>query len=396
MSLRCFAISDIHFRDDYADGIYSELHEYFLSRLIDEAASVDLVILAGDTFHKRVQLDSKSAILALSFVREVASAAPGTPIRVLRGTIRHDFDMPRAFASLGIENLRVVETVSCEDFYGSEGEEYRVLFIPEEYPSDWREYYSEFLPEDEDGPFYNAIFGHGTVDFAAFSSQSIESERPIKSAPVFPRTLLDSAAPVSVFGHIHVAQSEGNVHYLGSFSRSAHGEEDPKGWGILELRDDGTYNLERVVNHGAPTFVKVKASSVVKGPSLDPEKIVDALRKKLRGGANVRLVLDGRFSGDDGWRAKATVIREALQGYPGFSMDASRASDAEIGAADETLEADDPVNEAIEQERPLEEVIAEFIRIESPDLEASPEEILKIISPPSERKISKIVERSKT
>jgi DNA repair exonuclease SbcCD nuclease subunit len=373
MSFNVFVISDIHFYDQIADRLYKELHESFISTLMENIDEVGLVVIAGDLFHKRLPVDSRAAILAVQFIHDIVKILKGKPLRLVRGTIRHDFEMLRIFGALRGDNVKVIETFEVEEFG-----DHSILFIPEEYPLNWQEYYAEVLPE---GPGtaenqYSAIIGHGNIDFAVHSSQLIDSERNMRSAPVFPRQLLDDLALVTIFGHVHIRQQEGNTYYLGSFTRFAHGEEEPKGWGVLQLTEND-YSFIRIDNELAPPYSRVKMSSVGK----DPEKIVAELKERMATGEKIKLVVDRKAAANENWRTVTALVREALSGEEGFSIDASKAErPAEI---DDPEREDDAVDRAIADERPVEEVVLESILEARPNLGITIEDVRKYMTPPA-------------
>ena len=259
-------IGDIHFRDQSALALYNELRTYCLDILDSNREQLHLVNILGDLCHNKLHFGGVGAYYAATFINDLLDILQGKPLRIIVGTRTHDYHQPLFFRHLQDRNVRVYDrpvVEVMENLAPDQPRDFYALYIPEEYPVDWREYYSQWLAEPEE-TYYDAIFMHGMMDYCSHSSQIAESEDSIPSSVVWPVKFLQERAVFTMAGHVHTPHIEGNTAYTGSFSRWCHGEEEDKGWRWLEytLHDDGSssYEMEHVVNEAAPLYVTVPYS----------------------------------------------------------------------------------------------------------------------------------------
>ena len=263
------SISDIHFGAMDPDRLYNELVEMFLKPISE--SDLDLVMLCGDYWDKKLILTDRSAILGINFLTELIKVCKNKniKIRLLKGTFTHDLNQLESFRSfIDYDTFNIINTVTEEEIKGN-----KILYVPEEYPENKEEFYKDYF-NDEKKNYYDMIFGHGTIEFQAWQSQLIESEKPIKSAPVFNEEYLMqfSKGPI-VYGHIHVATSYKNkIYYCGSFSRFAHNEEKEKGFLTIEY-DNGKYSVDFQENTLAQKFIKLNFESFGKSNETFEDKL---------------------------------------------------------------------------------------------------------------------------
>jgi hypothetical protein len=158
----------------------------------------------------------------------------------------------------------------------------KILWVPEEYEKNYEEYSQPFIV----GKKYDYIFGHGTFDFVAHSSMIIESERPIKNAPVLKAKIWKDLADLIVFGHNHTSINYKNIYYTGSFSRSCFGEEEDKGFFIIEDKNKSILHFKK--NIYAPEFKSIDLKKLVKEDE-SIEKIIEKVENLKKQYANIRI-----------------------------------------------------------------------------------------------------------
>ena len=225
-------ISDIHFGAIRPEILYDELQSEFLNFINNHY--VDMVVICGDFFNSIIALNSHSALAAFKFMDELIKICEEKEIkyvRIIEGTLSHDnfqilnFKMYKNNKKV---NFDIITNVSEEYF---EKENIRVLYLPEEYIDDVKEYYKPYL--DKPKKYYDFIFGHGMFKETSFIKDEGESE--ISKAPIWDSKLLVSLSKGPIFfGHIHTAQViRKHIYYTGSFSRWVHGQEEDKGFMIF-------------------------------------------------------------------------------------------------------------------------------------------------------------------
>jgi hypothetical protein len=230
----------------------------------------------------------------------------GTKLRVLKGTITHDHNQLDNFKHLEADatNFRIINNAEYEELM----DDLHVLYIPEEYPEDQKEYYSQFFDTLEGGK-YDFIFGHGTYEFEAFKCQVFESERPIKSAPVFSEKEFINYCNYSFFNHIHRRSSyKERIFYNGSFSRTAFGEEDPKGFHYIEYDPDKCKAVIKfIVNTDAPTYTTVHIDDIKEEYGSDAVAITKAIKKLKSENFKLRVLTNSKGNSVD---ADTMILRE--------------------------------------------------------------------------------------
>ena len=371
-------IADIHMYDKNAWPLLEELRSEFLEPLRKMGNKLDAVFILGDLFHGKVSMNGAAASAVLQFMNELADITEPRDItvRVLKGTATHDHSMLNALSFLGARGIEVYNDVTTEDievFIKGVLYEFSILYLPEEYPKDWREYYGNVLPP-RDGIPYDIILGHGMVDFAAFSSLLLESERPIKSAVVFPTDLLVRSGTVSVFGHVHVAQSNKSVHYCGSFSRIAFGEEQPKGWLLLEMdAETSAVRITRKRNKKAPEYRTLSIFEVMQ----EDEEAESALEKigPILEKSRLRLTVDSEVSPE--MSSKISVLREHFSGDDRFRIERRLLKKKTVSEGAE----DDGLDFVRKKELPVDETIHRHISGNKPNLGITLEDVRGVISP---------------
>lgn len=245
-------ISDIHIGALDPVRLKHELENGFINELIEDP--IDILFVSGDTFDKIISMNSDNAKLANWFVHRLLEIMDGKPIYILKGTKTHDNDMLENFRFFHKQNIFIISKVSVIEV----AKNFKVLFIPEEYPVDQESYYAEYFSDT-----YDLIIGHGQVDKLSFACQIQESERSIPTAPVFKVSDLQKIAKLVIFGHVHVYSQLKNFFYVGSFTRTCHNEEKDKGF--VKVVFDTTskkFELTFVENQYAQLFVTQKYSEL--------------------------------------------------------------------------------------------------------------------------------------
>lgn len=196
----------------------------------------DLVLFLGDYFDKLFKVNEEYVSLAINIMSYLIRACKrsNTKIRMIYGTESHEMNQYKLFnyhITSSDVDIKIIDTVTEENINGS-----NILYIPEEYIDNKHKYYNDYLYSNK---HYDYIFGHGIIEDGMPSIISYSSNKSDeKQVPRFKSGELSAVSDITVFGHYHVYTDMGNnVYYLGSLFRNSFGEEDPKGYGIIEDKE---------------------------------------------------------------------------------------------------------------------------------------------------------------
>lgn len=189
----------------------------------------DAVVILGDYFDRLFKVNEEYTSLAINIMSYLVRLCQksNTKIRLIYGTESHEMGQYKLFNyhlnESGVD-LKIIDTVMKEELLSG----INVLYLPEEYVESKESHYKEYLYSNNS---YDYIFGHGIIvegmPMMQFDTGAKSNE---KKVPHFKSGELLSICKLCVFGHYHVH----NEYYLGSLFRDSFGEEEPKGYGIIE------------------------------------------------------------------------------------------------------------------------------------------------------------------
>lgn len=271
-------IGDLHFRAFSPKDLYFELQEGFIKTL-KNMDKLDVIVILGDVYNAESGLNNLDTVYSFKFINDVKEIAINkkTKVRMIQGTRSHDQDQLFALAQLfynsGVD-FKLITEVQDEMLF----DDIRVLYIPEEYIENPGEYYRPWL---KPGQVYDFIFMHGLVDDASFVAKNQESESTHKKAPIFhTEDLIDHTMGCIMSGHIHTRMCIKELfYYVGSYSCWKHGEEEDKGFYLIEY-DTNTRRAETkfVINKNRKRFITI---SIEKDNELFSKDIVEAINYLL-------------------------------------------------------------------------------------------------------------------
>jgi DNA repair exonuclease SbcCD nuclease subunit len=347
-------IADIHFGAVSPARLLQELREGFMADLESKAANVDLVVICGDLFHKKISMNDPSGKAVIDFMNELMYVCHpnGVSVRLLYGTLTHDHSQPENFRWMeNVEgyDFRIIRHVQPEEVFPG----YEVLWIPEEYFEDPHAVYAEHFDRQYDG-----VFLHGSIDFLDFSGHLNNHSQGGRFAPVFKfRELRDISRGAVLCGHIHVRQAyEDKCYYPGSYTRWVHGEEEPKCWIDHSYNvESGESTVEFYENELAPKFVTFNLDELV-GPGAELEEIHDTISAIATADATVRIIVQGRLGSEDA--ADVAVIREAFAAQGNVRIESKGRGPQEQQAA-----VDDRFAFILERQMDIPDTVARYLSL---------------------------------
>ena len=277
--LKELVISDTHLvhRRTPTTHIVNNIKSYVLN---EANTDVDVIYIAGDLFDRSFDVGNEEYLVVLDFLKYLLDYCHefNIMLRVLEGTPSHDWKQPRTLIELN--NIR--ETPIDLKYYNVLDIEYNekldryVLYIPDEYTNDHAVIEKEVAERMRE-------HGITQVDTAILHGQTLHQ---IAGIPNFKPLAYDENYLMSVvkgfthIGHVHRQSLYQRVSAQGSFDRLAHGEEEDKGYVIVE--------------DGVRTFIKNPNAFIYKTLKLTKNDNLQTLDKKINNypkGSHIRLNL---------------------------------------------------------------------------------------------------------
>lgn len=239
--IRTVFLSDLHTgnpRIPAAVG-HDHLRQILYPQLINN--QIDLLVIGGDFFHTLLSLNSVDGFHAILIAQELLMIASRERflIRVLRGTFSHDRYQNRLFlqqehnSELEIEHIingdslvKIIDTVTVEHINSLNID---LLFVPDDLAKlDVYDLINQQLQQSQLTQV-DMVFSHGYFEHLL-----------PKDIPLFPPNTLSYnklkhlVKGVVLNGHVHTPSIYHNVVSGGSFERFQHGEEEDKGFFIVD------------------------------------------------------------------------------------------------------------------------------------------------------------------
>ena len=252
--MRLVNISDIHIGKKDDMKLKEELEIFF--DYLKDAENIDMITISGDLFDRVLTANEYGTTLALEFIQRLIDLyIPEIAIRIIKGTRSHDFnqlDILKVFKEKAGSHFKIIEKNEVEVFNG-----YKILYLPEEYPTDYDDFYKENLLGVED-KVYDFIIGHGMIDFIAFTGYEDDSENRVHGTPTHKADdLIRVTKGPIIFGHIHEKQEyKDKIYYTGSYSRYSFDTPSEKGFMVFDIDDDdpSKFKMTFIENTKAPTY----------------------------------------------------------------------------------------------------------------------------------------------
>ena len=228
---RFLVVGDIHFGYYPPELLYKEF-QLILHTIEDNA--IDCVVIAGDYYDTKLSMASAHSVYSVKAFSDLIKSCEekGIKVRQIKGTNSHDPENQlknlAQIANSSRCDYKLILTVDEEEIFPG----MNVLYIPEEYMEDSKEYYKEYFNKK-----YQLVFGHGMFEETNFSTKR---HTGMKKYPVFnSKEMEDICEGPIVFGHIHTGQRiRDRIQYTGSLVRSRFGEEEAKGFYIVDFDNE--------------------------------------------------------------------------------------------------------------------------------------------------------------
>ena len=259
MKYRGYIISDIHVGAMDLETLYNEYTELFINR-IKKDNKLDFVIVCGDFFDHKFYLNDNAAKMSYKMLKDLIEVCKDKdiPLRFVYGTESHECNQYDIMNVMKIyDNVKVVKFVSDEELLPN----LNILYLPEEHVNNMDDYYDKYLSNYNK---YDYVFGHGVIrevmtDLSVHIDNKSDDKR--KKTKVFTTKELDKVCKGEVyFGHYHInIETDDKFFSIGSFSRWRYGEEERKGFYIVECNSDKErYSHEYIENTLAKDYKTIR------------------------------------------------------------------------------------------------------------------------------------------
>ena len=252
----------------------------FETYLYPELKDCNGFIVGGDFFDRMIKMDERSAHVAVKFITSVLELAEQNKmsIKILRGTFSHDRNQNEMWITLseGMDvDIEYINTLSIGVI--KTNPRLRVLYIPDNLPyndiNDCLNIIRELM-QNANWDKIDFVIGHGY--FRHVLPKNILHEPKC----TFRYEQFENIVKHHIlFGHVHTPSTYKNIHYAGSFERFAHGEEESKGFIVIENNElENEYIVRRVWNKDTTPFVTI----TINNPEMDFDMICRTLEEFVK------------------------------------------------------------------------------------------------------------------
>ena len=340
--MKLINISDIHIGKKDDMKLEKEL-DIFLDYV--KGNPCEVLTISGDLFDRVLTANEYGTVMAINFIKNLLSITTehGTAVRIIKGTRSHDFNQLDILKFIKKEvsefYFNIIERNSTEEINGV-----KFLYLPEEYPTDYDDFYKENLLSVEDKA-YDIIIGHGMIDFIAFTGYEDDSENRVHGTPTHKADdLIRVTKGPIIFGHIHEKQEYKNkIYYTGSYSRYSFDTPSEKGFDI-DLEDTSKFKMEFIENTEAPTY------AVIDIDKLDLTDIDDHIKyiNELTSQYDFVKIKTGN-------KARLDIARKLTEADSSIKIQS-------VNKDKETIKVDPKYDYILKKELPLNETIMRFLK----------------------------------
>jgi len=278
-------VSDIHLGHQKTPTKHIVIN--LLSNLLTEENKVlDIIFIAGDIFHRLLDLNSNDSHEIIYFFRSLLHycSINNIKLRVLEGTPSHDWQQSKILLRLNdtcdLKYINILDIEYMPDL------NINILYIPDEWNNDHSSIEKEINAKLIE---YNI----SKVDIAIMHGQfKYQTLGKMHVGFYYNEEYFNNIVKYYIhIGHYHTYSYNGKIIAEGSFDRLSHGEEEDKGY-VKAYIDNNICNYEFIINKNAFIY---KTINVRKGMTL---KKLDDIIFNLPIGSHVRLLMsrDNEFN----------------------------------------------------------------------------------------------------
>lgn len=285
--LRIASFSDVHLGHPVmtTEHVVMNLRRAFPDN--DDTAKLDIIFIAGDFFDRNLTLSSVVIDVIRPYIRDLLMLCKkhNIKLRVLKGTPSHDWEQSRLFTH--INELMSIETdvkyINTLDIEYMEEYGINILYLPDEWRYSTAQTQNEIVSLLAEKQLTQVDF---TIMHGQFKHQLprvTHDKVQFHDADFF----LSITKYFVIVGHIHFQSQFERILSSGSFDRSTHGEEKPKGHYRIIIKPNNRHDIYFIENKYALKFITLDVTD------LDVENIYGEVAKlvnKYPRGSHFRLL----------------------------------------------------------------------------------------------------------
>lgn len=279
--------SDLHFAEIHVptELVTRNLDTYLTNESV--LKDLDILILAGDVFHRLLQNSDPLLDIIHSWITRLLfkCATYDVVLLIVEGTPSHDWRQSRFFVEQAINakipvQVHYATTLSIQYIPRFD---INVLYVPDKLPQgpaqtflDVKALMRERGLEQVDHAIMHGAFEHQLPSIVKEPSHCAADYLSIVKYFIF-------------IGHVHTPSNLDRILAAGSFDRTGHGEEHPKGWYHAQVFADGSWKATHMENKGAMRFDTVSCHG------LDAREAMALLVRKAKSlprGSAIRVTAD--------------------------------------------------------------------------------------------------------
>lgn len=227
-----------------------------------DTAKLDIIFIVGDFFDRNLTLSAEVNYVIRPYIRDLLLLCKkhNIKLRVLKGTPSHDWEQSKLFTHINdlmdiqadVKYFNVLDVEYIDEFG------INILYLPDE----WR--YSTAQTQNEIVSLL-AEKQLQQVDFTVMHGQFKHQLPKVTHDKIqfHDADFFLSITKYFVFvGHIHFQSQFARILSSGSFDRSAHGEEKPKGHYRLVVRQNDRHDIYFIENKYALKFITIDVTDL--------------------------------------------------------------------------------------------------------------------------------------
>lgn len=262
---------------------------YILKRILAELR-VHLFVSLGDFYDTKLLLNSRASVYAIRDMHDKAEICrmKGIPMRVIRGTLSHDYDQLEAFSSLTSDpkyTTKIFSNFTIEETLPG----LKIAYCPDETINwnQWSDLYMEYLI----GERPNIMCAHGNFDvvMAKIALDGFRGDDSTTLVYDYNQIMGHLDGPI-ISGHFHDGNTFEHLYYVGSADRWIFGEDHQKGYMLVQYdTDKQLYKVIRIPNFMAATYRTYTIYTHLCKEIGAYQEIIDDIEKIVDADPNVRV-----------------------------------------------------------------------------------------------------------
>ena len=221
---------------------------------------LDLIVLAGDLYDRLLSMNYKHLPIIDRWIARFLRLCKkhDVVVRILEGTPSHDWKQPHRFLTInevgeiGADLIYIDElTIRYEERFNM-----NFLFVPDAIHHDPNVILAQCheLLAAKRLDKVDFAFMHGQFDFQLPEHLMLPKHDS--------QAYMDIVKYLIFVGHVHTYSYKERIFAQGSFDRTGHGQEEPKGYLRATLYENDTYDVKFVENKEAHQFVTVDCTGL--------------------------------------------------------------------------------------------------------------------------------------